>query len=129
MRTLEDALIHAAGWREYEAQGGKLVGIDGETADWRRDLVLLADELRRLQIEGGKMTEEEIRRDERTRCWQAINQWVQLGDLSGNGTDKTAERNGLILAANEITMRGVNFGEEARYGIPFDKLLEADLTE
>ena len=54
------------------------------------------------------MSEDEIRRDERTKCWQSINRWIRLGDLPGNGTDKTAERNGLILAANEIAMMGVN---------------------
>ncbi len=59
------------------------------------------------------MNEEEIRRDERTKCWQAINQWIRMGSLQGNGCDETAKRNGLILAANEIAMMGVNEGEVA----------------
>jgi uncharacterized SAM-dependent methyltransferase len=33
---------------------------------------------------------------------EAIGKLIKPGDLAGNGTDKTAERNGLILAYNEI---------------------------
>lgn len=40
------------------------------------------------------------RKDERRACWEALNACIQPGHLSGNGTDKTAERNGLILACN-----------------------------
>lgn len=35
-------------------------------------------------------------------CWEAVNALIKPGDLGGNGCDKTAERNGLILAANAI---------------------------
>lgn len=35
-------------------------------------------------------------------AWNAIDALIKPGDLGGNGLDKTAERNGLILAANAI---------------------------
>lgn len=35
-------------------------------------------------------------------CWDVIDRLIVKGQLPGNGTDRTAERNGLILAANEI---------------------------
>ncbi len=35
-------------------------------------------------------------------AWNAINARIKHGPLSGNGTDETAERNGLILASNII---------------------------
>ena len=42
---------------------------------------------------------------ERKKCWDAINQMIEPGDLDGDGWDKTAERNGLINAANAIMER------------------------
>lgn len=33
---------------------------------------------------------------------QEINNRIQSGDLEGNGTDQTAERNGMILACNMV---------------------------
>lgn len=48
------------------------------------------------------MTEEEIRDDERRKCWAEINKCIVQGPLPGNGWDKSAERNGLVLAANQI---------------------------
>lgn len=47
------------------------------------------------------------RREERKRMWEQINSHIKEGKLSGNGFDKTAERNGLILAANIIAQFGV----------------------
>jgi hypothetical protein len=35
-------------------------------------------------------------------CWDAVNDRIEQGQLPGNGVDKTAERNGLILATNLI---------------------------
>lgn len=35
-------------------------------------------------------------------CWQRIDDMIIRGPLPGNGTDRTAQRNGLILAANAI---------------------------
>ncbi len=48
------------------------------------------------------MTEEEIRADERRRCWEQINAMIVPGPLSGMGIDPSAQRNGLILAANSL---------------------------
>lgn len=48
------------------------------------------------------MSEEDIRADERRKCWLQINRWIIPGDLPGNGCDRSAQRNGLILAANII---------------------------
>ena len=59
-----------------------------------------------------KVTEDEIRRDERTRCWRAINKCIKSGELPGSGWDESAQRNGLILATNEIAAMGINFGTE-----------------
>ncbi len=33
-------------------------------------------------------------------CWDAIDERIVSGPLPGNGLDKTAERNGLIIASN-----------------------------
>lgn len=35
-------------------------------------------------------------------CWETINALIKPGELQGNGCDQTAQRNGLILAANAI---------------------------
>lgn len=35
-------------------------------------------------------------------AWNRINSMIRPGDIGGNGCDKTAERNGLILAANAV---------------------------
>ncbi len=43
-----------------------------------------------------------IEQCERQKCWDAINAAIDQGQLPGNGTDKTAERNGLVLATNII---------------------------
>ena len=42
---------------------------------------------------------------ERKECWNEINGMIVHGELPGNGTDKQAERNGLVLASNAILYR------------------------
>lgn len=51
-------------------------------------------------------------------CWLKINRHVIRGDLPGNGTDKTAERNGLILATNIVAemMQGLTPLDDADGG-------------
>ena len=44
-----------------------------------------------------------IRKMERDRCWHEVNKYIRTGDLGGNGTNKNAERNGIILATNIIS--------------------------
>lgn len=39
---------------------------------------------------------------ERRACWEQINGLIKTGDLGGNGCDRDAERNGIVMAANEI---------------------------
>lgn len=51
-----------------------------------------------------KLKIEEIRVDERKKIVEEINKLIETGDLGGNGCDRNAERNGLILASN-IVMR------------------------
>lgn len=46
--------------------------------------------------------EQEIRADERRKCWEEVSSMIRPGDLGGSGWDKNAERNGLILAASRI---------------------------
>jgi hypothetical protein len=48
------------------------------------------------------ITEVEIRADERRKCWEEVSALIQSGPLPGNGCDETAQRNGLILAANHL---------------------------
>jgi hypothetical protein len=42
------------------------------------------------------------RRDIIEECWQALDAMIVRGELPGNGTDKSAQRNGLILACNKL---------------------------
>lgn len=49
-----------------------------------------------------KIVPVEALRDEARACWEEINKAIPHGDLPGNGTDKVAERNGMILACNII---------------------------
>ncbi len=48
------------------------------------------------------MNEAEIRADERRKCWDLLQSMIVSGELPGNGCDKMAERNGIILAANAL---------------------------
>lgn len=50
---------------------------------------------------------DEIQRDEYKLIWDKINKYIKTGNLQGNGCDETAERNGLILAANIIFELGI----------------------
>ena len=45
-------------------------------------------------------------------CWNAINERIVRGRLPGNGTDKTAERNGLIFATNILSAMMHNSEDE-----------------
>lgn len=54
------------------------------------------------------MTEDEIRADERRRCWLEISALIVPGKLPGSGCDSTAQRNGLILAANTLLCEPAN---------------------
>lgn len=56
-------------------------------------------------IANEKEAYERGRKDEREAIFYAINALIKLGDLPGDGWDKTAERNGLILASNEVVKR------------------------
>lgn len=47
-----------------------------------------------------------FRMEERHKCWDEINEAIKTGPLPGNGWDRTAERNGLVLASN-IIMAGI----------------------
>lgn len=62
------------------------------------------------------MTEEEIRDDERHKCWAEINRWIVPGPLPGNGWDRTAQRNGMILAANQLAAMIKHWPEPADGG-------------
>ena len=46
--------------------------------------------------------EASIRADERRKCWDLLQGLIQKGPLPGSGCDATAERNGVVLAANAL---------------------------
>jgi hypothetical protein len=50
---------------------------------------------------------EDVRRDERKKLWVEVGKYIKSGPLQGDGRDKSAERNGLILAKNIIFNLGV----------------------
>jgi len=52
-------------------------------------------------------SEDEIRKDERRKIWNEINKNIKSGTLAGNGCDDSAQRNGLIMAANIIFDLGI----------------------
>lgn len=64
------------------------------------------DEIQRLHSDQAVL-EEKIRSDERQKCWEEVAAAIAPGDLPGDGTDRTAERNGLIKATNIIVHRGI----------------------
>ncbi|WP_035238109.1 hypothetical protein [Desulfobacter vibrioformis] len=35
-------------------------------------------------------------------AWEAVQEWIIPGELPGDGTDRAAQRNGLVLAADAI---------------------------
>jgi hypothetical protein len=43
--------------------------------------------------------------EERRAAWESITKHIKLGHLQGNGCDETAQRNGLVLAANILRAR------------------------
>lgn len=63
-----------------------------------------------------KMTEEEIRQDERTKIWKKVNNMKPKGYLGRNRFDKNSERNGMILVANMIFADGINYVERDKDG-------------
>jgi hypothetical protein len=42
---------------------------------------------------------------ERKAAWEAVNALIVPGDIGGDGTDPTAQRNGIVLAANALMSR------------------------
>jgi hypothetical protein len=59
-------------------------------------------------------------------CRAAIGRHVQFGELPGNGTDKTAERNGLVLAMNILMgMRENASAVEKQFAFDFEQHEEA----
>lgn len=45
---------------------------------------------------------------ERHECWRAVCDMIEPGELPGNGWDRHAQRNGIVLAANAIQDRLLN---------------------
>jgi hypothetical protein len=43
-----------------------------------------------------------IQKDAIKHCWNQINARIERGKMDGNGCDASAQRNGLILAANIV---------------------------
>lgn len=66
---------------------------------------LLIDDKEWLEMEVDKSVFD-ARRKEASRLHMGISQLVKQGSLPGNGCDKTAERNGIILALNYIHAYG-----------------------
>jgi butyrate kinase len=42
---------------------------------------------------------------ERKEAWEAVNVLIALGHIGGNGTDLTAQQNGLVIASNVLQRR------------------------
>jgi hypothetical protein len=42
---------------------------------------------------------------ERKAAWEAVNALIIPGDIGGDGVDPTAQRNGIVLAANALMSR------------------------
>ncbi len=42
---------------------------------------------------------------ERKNAWEAVNALIVHGDIGGNGTDPSAQRNGIVLATNVLADR------------------------
>lgn len=52
------------------------------------------------------LSADDIRKDERTKVWVAINNQIKIGGVSGDGLDERAFRNGMIKATNIICELG-----------------------
>jgi hypothetical protein len=59
----------------------------------------------RAVLAGVKPAHPDVVRAERRAAWEAVNKHIKMGKLQGNGCDETAQRNGLILAANLLRER------------------------
>lgn len=66
---------------------------------------LLIVDNERLEMEVDKAAFD-ARKKEAERLHTGLSQMVKTGELPGNGTDKTAERNGIIVALNYIHAHG-----------------------
>lgn len=53
------------------------------------------------RITAVKINDSEYRRG-LNDAWKTVDEWIIPGELPGDGTDKSAQRNGLVLAANAI---------------------------
>jgi hypothetical protein len=75
---------------------------DAAEADWKAKAI---------EAERGRLAAVDrllsIRKDTIQECWNLITSHVQAGSLQGNGCDDTAQRNGMILAANVLYHLGV----------------------
>jgi hypothetical protein len=55
-----------------------------------------------------------VQKQEAQACWDAINKWIKPGELQGNGLDDHAQRNGMILASNQVMERIMRSNAELR---------------
>ena len=89
--------------RTLEAALKRIEDCDFPGSDWSvfavAEIARSALENRFVEIVATSETEGDPRRCD---CWDKVNALIVRGPLQGNGWDKTAERNGLIIAANTI---------------------------
>lgn len=70
---------------------------DAQCAEFRKLPVPFNDMVRAIYSAGATM--------ERAHCWKAIDGMIKRGPIDGNGFDKAAQRNGIIMAANVVMQR------------------------
>ena len=70
--------------------------------DYERFLLRLEHDLSLNIITALRATAEAARQEALKDAWDVVNALIVFGQLEGNGTDQTAERNGLVLAANAV---------------------------
>lgn len=79
------------------------ISLDGAvTFDWPLIEVVAKDERSYQMVRVLCQVATAARQQAATHCWKTINSAIVQGPLSGNGLDKNAERNGVVLAANLI---------------------------
>ena len=88
-------------WVKIENGGtGVIAKWDGPTASNILQSICIAAETEQeratLEVELAEASQPEC------DCWERVKTLIVEGPLPGNGRDKTAERNGIILAANHI---------------------------
>ena len=64
-----------------------------------------ANDVHKIVSEAMRRHAQEAVMKERKEAWEAVQKWITPGDLQGNGCDQTAQRNGMILAANILAER------------------------